>query len=46
MRRFQNHYHEQSLWSTTLFEINDSSSVLNKDDGSYLPQEYLHLVGK
>ena len=28
------------------WHINASSCVLNRDDGSYLPQEYLHLVGK
>ena len=26
--------------------INASPCALNKDDGSYLPQEYLHLVGR
>ena len=28
------------------WHINASSCALNRDDGSYLPQEYLHLVGK
>ncbi len=26
--------------------INMNHHALNRDDGSYLPQEYLHLVGK
>ena len=28
------------------WHINASSCALNRDDGSSLPQEYLHLVGK
>ena len=28
------------------WHINASSCALNRDDGSYLPQKYLHLVGK
>ena len=28
------------------WHINASFCALNRDDGSYLPQEYLHLVGK
>ena len=28
------------------WHINVSSCALNRDDGSYLPQEYLYLVGK
>ena len=28
------------------WHINASSYARNRDDGSYLPQEYLHLVGK
>ena len=32
--------------SLEAWHINASSCALNRDDGSYLPQEYLHLVGK
>ncbi len=28
------------------WHINMNQHALNRDDGSYLPQEYLHLVGK
>ena len=28
------------------WHINTSPCALNRDDGSHLPQEYLHLVGK
>ena len=28
------------------WDINASPCALNRDDGSYLPQEYLHLVRK
>ena len=28
------------------WHINASPCALNRDDGSHLPQEYLHLVGK
>ena len=28
------------------WHINMNQHALNGDDGSYLPQEYLHLVGK
>ena len=39
---------KQSLWSTTLeaWHINVNHYALNRDDGSYLSREYLHLVGK
>ena len=28
------------------WHINMNQHALNRDDGRYLPQEYLHLVGK
>ena len=28
------------------WHINASPCALNRDDGSHLPQEYLHLVGR
>ena len=28
------------------WHVNASLCALNRDDGSYLPQEYLHLVGR
>jgi hypothetical protein len=39
-------YRKQSLWSKTMSRsvayINMSNHVLNRDDGAYLPEEYMH----
>jgi hypothetical protein len=39
-------YRKQSLWSKTMSRsvayINMSFHVLNRDDGAYLPEEYMH----
>ncbi len=36
----------QNTYKNMLIHINMNQHALNRDDGSYLPQEYLHLVGK
>ena len=40
-----NNRHGQRL-CLEAWHINASPCALNRDDGSHLPQEYLHLVGK
>ena len=42
--RVNNRYGQRLCLET--WHINASSCALNRDDDSYLPQEYLHLVGK
>ena len=44
--KFENYYHKQSLWSRrclVAWHIDMNHHALNRDDGSYLPQEYVHL---
>ncbi len=36
----------EHLCGTKHMHINMNHRALNRDDGSYLPQEYLHFVGK
>ena len=40
-----NRYNGQRLWLEA-WHINMSNHALNRDDGAYLPEENIHLIGR
>ena len=40
-----NNRYGQRLW-LEVWHINMSNHALNRDDGAYLPEEYIHLIGR
>ena len=40
-----NNRYGQRLWLEA-WHINMSNHALNRDDGAYLPEEYMHLIGR
>jgi hypothetical protein len=40
-----NRYHGQRLYIEA-WHINMSNYAVNRDDGAYLPEEYMHLIGR
>ena len=40
-----NRYHGQRL-CLEAWHINMSNYAVNRDDGAYLPEEYMHLIGR
>jgi hypothetical protein len=44
-RYIQNNRYGQRL-CLEAWHINMSNHALNRDDGAYLPEEYMHLIGR
>ena len=35
-----------AITTNNRYTVNMSNHALNKDDGAYLPEEYMHLIGR